>query len=49
MTDTPTGDEQQVERGAAEENADAPLTETEAELSRRAPSDPDPDADPDAA
>ena len=32
--------EQRVERGAAEENAGAPLTETEVETSRRAPSEP---------
>ncbi len=37
MTEQPG---QRVERGAAEENADAPLTETEVELSRRAPSEP---------
>jgi hypothetical protein len=32
--------EQPVERGAAEENAGAPLTETEKEVSRRPPSEP---------
>jgi hypothetical protein len=37
MTEQPG---QRVERGAAEENAGAPLTETEAELSRRPPSEP---------
>jgi hypothetical protein len=32
--------EQNVERGAAEDNAGVPFTETDAELSRRAPSEP---------
>ncbi|WP_153278629.1 hypothetical protein [Saccharothrix syringae] len=35
----PQRDNEDVERGAAEEGADAPLTDTERELSRRAPSD----------
>jgi hypothetical protein len=32
--------EQRIERGAAEDNAGAPLTETDVELSERAPSEP---------
>ena len=32
--------EQPIERGAAEDNSGAPLTETDVELSRRAPSEP---------
>lgn len=32
--------EQHIERGAAEDNAGAPLTETDVELSERAPSEP---------
>ena len=32
--------EQPIERGAAEDNAGAPLTETDVELSERAPSEP---------
>ena len=42
----PERDNEDVERGAAEENSGAPLTDTEREVSRRAPSDPsvnDPD------
>jgi hypothetical protein len=31
---------QQMERGAAEDNAGAPLTGTDVEMSRRAPSEP---------
>jgi hypothetical protein len=43
MTETPRTGEQPVERGAAEENAGAPLTQTEIDASRRAPSEPDAD------
>ncbi|GAA3928300.1 hypothetical protein [Actinoplanes auranticolor] len=32
--------ERPIERGAAEDNAGAPLTETDVELSERAPSEP---------
>jgi hypothetical protein len=32
--------DQGIERGAAEDNAGAPLTESDIELSRRAPSEP---------
>ncbi|MGM1062414.1 hypothetical protein [Saccharothrix sp. Mg75] len=41
----PRDDDERVERGAAEENSGAPLTETEVEVSERAPGDsPDEDA-----
>jgi hypothetical protein len=34
----PQGNDEHVERGAAEEMSDAPLTDTEREVSRRPPS-----------
>lgn len=41
----PRRDNEDVERGAVEEAADSPLTDTERELSRRAPSDTPEDGD----
>ena len=41
MTDqTDQGTDRGIERGAAEDNAGAPVTESDFELSRRAPSEP---------